>query len=204
MYEEIPGVGSANFTINLDGSTHTAEENKGITPVFYREPVLNPGKTREAGRPIYDDQEVVRIFVAGDPYNQIVKPVDQVMMDRFPVQYAAWRDKQEGMTVSGTPIRQWPLLTPANMAEFEGLKIFSVEALAAVSDGNVTKAMGLREWREKAKAWLASNNDSSAAAGYAAENIRLRDEMAEMKKQLTELSDQVTALSIHKAKGRAA
>jgi hypothetical protein len=200
MYEELSGVNSHNFTINMDGSSQTAEENKGITPVFYREPVLNPSKTAKEGRPIYDDIEVVRIFVAGDPLNQIVKPVDQVMKDRFPAQYAAWRDKQEGMTVSGTPIRQWPLLTPSNIAEFEGLKIFSVEALAAVSDSNVTKSIGLREWRAKAIAWLETNKDSTAAAGYAAENLRLSTEVDGLKTQLKELSDQVMSLSIKKAK----
>lgn len=200
MYDDLGSSGSANFTINLDGSSQTAEMNKGITPVFYREPVLNPSRTAKEGRPIYDDMEVVRIFVAGDPLNQIVKPADQSMRERFPVQWKAWQEKQESMTISGTPIRQWPLLTPANIAEFEGLKIFSVEALSEVSDGNVTKAVGLREWREKAKAWLASSKDSNAAVEYAAENMRLRSEMDEMKTRLNELSDQVVSLSIKKAK----
>jgi hypothetical protein len=201
MFEELGGAPSThNFIIGMDGMSQTAEANKGITPVFYREPILNPSRTAKEGRPIYDDMEVVRIFVAGDPLNQIVKPVDASMKERFPVQYDAWIKKQEGMTISGTPIRQWPLLTPANIAEFEGLKIFSVEALSEVSDGNVTKSVGLREWREKAKAWLETNKDSSAAARYASENMRLSDEVAELKQQMKDLSDQVMSMSMKKAK----
>ena len=170
-----------------------AAMNHGITPVFFLEPVVNPKKTAEAGRPIYEDMERVRLFVAGDPYNQVVNPVDQATKERFPEAYRAFVEKRE-MHVEGTPIRQWALLTPKDVAEFEAIKVFSVEGLAQIPDSSLQRVHGLREWREKARTWLAVNKDSAAAVQYAAENLRLNDEIAGLKKDLSELAAQVSGL----------
>ena len=193
MYDDY-APSSHNLTLGLDGSSHTAAMNVGITPVFFLEPIVNPKKTAEAGRPICDDMERVRLFVAGDPYNQVVHPVDHAMRERFPEAYRAFKEKRE-MHIEGTPIRQWALCTPANIAEFEAIKIFSVEGLAQIPDSTLQRVMGLREWREKAKAWLATAKDGAAAVKYAEENVRLNDEIGELKRQLAELGAQVAALS---------
>jgi hypothetical protein len=185
---------SHNLTLGLGGGSQLAAMNAGITPVFFLEPTLNPKRTAEEGRPIFEDQERVRLFVAGDPYNQVVHPVDHAMRERFPEAYRAYKEKRE-MHIDGTPIRQWALLTPANIAEFEAIKIFSVEALAQVPDSSLQRVMGLREWREKAKTWLAVNKDSAAAVKYAEENVRLNDEIGELKRQMAELGAQVTAMN---------
>lgn len=185
---------SHNFTLGLDGRSQTAKMNEGITPYFFLEPIKNPKRTAEEGRPIFEDQERVRIFVAGDLGTQVVHPVDTGIRERFPEAYRAFKEKRE-MHIEGTPIRQWALLTPANIAEFEAIKIFSVEALAQVADSSLQRVMGLREWREKAKTWLAVNKDSAAAVKYAEENVRLNDEIGELKRQMAELGAQVTAMN---------
>ncbi len=193
MYDEVGQISTHNLTLGLDGSSHMASMNQGITPVFFLEPTLNPKKTAEEGRPIYEDMERVRLFVAGDSYNQVVHPVDHALRERFPEAYRAFKEKRE-MHIEGTPIRQWGLLTPSNIAEFEAIKIFSVEGLAQIPDSSLQRIMGLREWREKAKAWLATAKDSAAAVKYAAENVRLNDEIGELKRQMAELGAQVTAM----------
>ena len=200
MYEDIGSPGGANFTIGLDGREHLAEMNKGVTPVFFHEAVKNPAKTASEGRPIFDQVECVKLFVAGDQFNQITSPVDDRIKERFPVQYAAWRDKKEAMHLAGTPIRQWPLLQPHQIAEFEALKIFTVESLAQVPDVSLMKSQGLREWRDKAKAWLEVNKDSAAAVKYAEENARLHSDLDALRKQVAELSEQVVSLSVQKAR----
>ena len=199
MYDEIGPLGDANFTIGLGGVGKLAEMNKGVTPVFHVRPFKNAAKTAEAGRPIFDELECVMILVAGST-EQTVKPVDDAIKARFPTEYDAWLKKRESRTVSGTPIKQWPLLQPIQIAEFEALNIFSVEALAQIPDVSLQKAQGLREWREKARAWLETSKDGALAAKYAEENLSLRDEIAEMRKQVQALNDQVLALSVKKAK----
>jgi hypothetical protein len=198
MSDEFGFVSTPNVTFGLDGSTHTAAMNHGITPVFFLDPVINPKKSAEAGRPIAEDVEKVRLFIAGDPYMQPVHPVDQSQIDRFPEAYRAFKEKRE-MHIEGTPLRQWNALTPADVVGFEALKIFSVEALAQIPDSLLQKHFGLREMREKAKAYLAVSKDSAAAVQYAAENVRLNDEIAELKRQQAELGAQVAAMSRQQA-----
>ena len=194
MSDEFGFISTPNFTLGLDGSSQYAKMNEGITPVFYMAPIPNPKKTAEAGRPICEDVEQVRLFIAGDPYTQPVHPVDEAMRQRFPEAYRAFKEKRE-MHVEGTPIRQWALLTPANIAEFEAIHVYSVEGLAQIPDSTLQRVHGLREWREKAKAWLATAKDGAAAVKYAEENVRLNDELAEVKRQMAELGAQMAALN---------
>jgi hypothetical protein len=87
------------------------------------------------------------------------------------------------------------LLTPANIAEFEAIKIYSVEGLSQIPDSSLQRVMGLREWREKARAWLATAKDGAAAVKYAEENVRLNDEIADLKRQMGELSSQMASMN---------
>ena len=170
-----------------------AAMNHGITPLFFLDPVINPKKSAEAGRPIADNVEKVRLFIAGDPYMQPVHPVDQSQIDRFPEAYKAFKEKGE-MHVEGTPLRQWALLSPADIVGFEALKIFSVEAMAQIPESSLQKHFGLREWREKAKAYLAVSKDSAAAVKFAEENVRLNDEIVGLNKKVDDLAAQVARL----------
>jgi hypothetical protein len=171
-----------------------AAMNHGVTPVFFTEAVVNPKKSAEAGRPIADNMERVRLFLAGDEYMQPVHPVDQGIIERFPEAYRRFKEKGE-MHIEGTPLRLWAALTPADIVGFEALKIFSVEGLAQIPDSSLQKFFGLREWREKAKAYLAVSKDSAAAVKYAEENVRLNDEIGELKRQMTELGMQVSVMN---------
>lgn len=178
----------ANVTVGLGNEgMRLAKMNEGITPFFFEEPVKNETKTSEAGYPVYDSLPRVRLFVAGDPYNQVTHPLDDAQKERFPIEYKAWVEKKTAMHISGTPLRQWPLLGPAEIASFEEMKIFSVQALAQIPDSSLQRAYGLREWRDKAKAWLDSAGDHNAAVRYAEENRALRDDIAALKDQMAEL-----------------
>jgi hypothetical protein len=60
----------------------------------------------------------------------------------------------------------------------EFLNIFSVDDLAATADVHLDRFADGRQWRDRAAAWLKSAKDGAEAARYAAENARLRDEIA--------------------------
>ena len=192
-FDFVPTSHNAVFGQPASGS-QLAAMNAGITPVFFLEAIQNPRKTAEAGRPICDNEERVRLFVAGDQYNQVVHPVDEAIRERFPEAYRIFKEKGE-MHIEGTPLRLWALLSPKEIAEFEAIKIFNVEGLAQIPDSTLQKVFGLREWREKARAWLATAKDSAAAVKYAEENVRLNDEIGELKRQMAELGAQVTSMN---------
>ena len=189
------GASSPFATINESGGIDYAAMNKGITPIFFTEPVPDEKATEEAGAVRMFELEMVRIQVAGDMLNVATAPVDAAVKERFAVQYEAWKTRKQARHIEGTPLKDWPLITALRIAEFEAVGIFSVENLSSVSDTNVTKLADGRVWREKATAWLKSSKDNGAAAKYAAENERLRSDMDAMRKSMQEQIDALSAQS---------
>ena len=187
MYDELSGL-SAGAGLDDFGATNFEEMNRGVTPVFIREPVKNDQKTKAEGRPIFDEMEIVRLFVAGDQYNQVSHPVDDRIKERFAKQYREWKERGTDRHISGTPLRQWPLLTVANVAEFEALNVFNVEGLATLPDSALQRSFGLREWRAKAQAYLEAAKGGAAAAALAEENLAMKDEIASMREEMKRLS----------------
>lgn len=167
--------------------------NKGVTPVFFIEPVQDAKATEEAGAPRFIEQERVRIIVAGDMLNQAVSPVTPEIQERFSDAYNRWKKGRQENHIDGTPLRAWPLASAAQIMEWAAVNILSVEHLAAVSDTNINRLADGRIWREKAIAWLASAKDGAAASKFAAENERLRDDLAELRRTVETLSAQVIA-----------
>ena len=187
MYDELGAPGAPMADINGMGMNYV-EMNKGVTPVFFLEPVQDFGASEREGRPIFVERERVRIIVAGDMLTAAVSPVTPEIKDRFSEAYARWQTNRTERHIDGTPLAQWPLVTPVQIKEFEALNIFSIEGLASVSDGNIARLPDGRAWRERAKAWLAQAKDGAVAAKYAAENERLRSEQDEMKRQIADLA----------------
>jgi hypothetical protein len=123
------------------------------------------------------------IYIAGD-FQRRAHPVDAGIKRRFPEQYEAWKRKESGSHIIGMPLSKWPMATPGMIRELESVNVFSVEDLASVSDYNVQNITDGRTIREKAIAWLKSATEGAAAMQYAAENLRLREEMAELRKMV--------------------
>lgn len=174
-------------SINAFGGVDYAPHNKGVTPIFFVESVLDHGATEREGRQVYVDKERVRLYVAGDPLSAPANPLDETMKARFRDQYDAWKRKESGVHIVGMPLKKWPMAMPSLIRELESLNIFSVEDLAAVSDFNTQNISDGKAWREKAAAWLASATDGAAVMRYAAEATRLREEVAELKKLIQSL-----------------
>jgi len=164
------------------GQVDFAPHNKGVTPVFFIEPVQDFAATEREGRAVYVNKERVRVHVAGDPLSAASHPVDANIIARYREQYEKWKRGKDENNIAGTPLSKWPMATPNLIRELEFLNIVSVEDLSNVSDANVSNFTDGRALREKATAWLATAKDTAAAMRYAADNQKLRDEMAELRK----------------------
>lgn len=181
-------------TIESDGRRTFAKENEGITPIFFHSAIQNFAKSDAEGRPIFDEFEFCRILIAGDPHNAHVEPVTEAIKKRFAIEYHEWKINNEARQhVTGTPLRQWPLMTPARVAEFEALNIFNVEGLANLAEIHFQRGYDLREWAARAKGWLEQAKDGSAVARYASENERLKGDVEQLKGQLATLTEQLAA-----------
>jgi hypothetical protein len=185
------GVASPFAAVGDFGQVNYAEMNKGVQPIFFTEPVRDDAASERDGVPRYRDEERVQIIVAGDQFNRAVHPVDDAIKARFPEHYARWQATKKDMHIDGTPLKQWPLLSPAQVAEFSAINILSVEMLAELSDANVSKIFDGRIWREKAKAWLEQAKDGATATRYAAENERLKQQVDALTARVNELANEV-------------
>lgn len=138
--------------------TRFAADNK-LYVEFYRKPVLQPGKSREAGRAVYEEIDYVRIHVPGDKASVVERPVSQQDVFRFQERYAKWKAGQEE-AVTGTPLSALPGMNPSKVEEYKFFKLVTVEQLADANDNLGSKFMSFQQDKQRAKAFMevAKNN----------------------------------------------
>lgn len=157
----------------------------GLYVEFDTIPELQRFETEKEGREVYKDVEIVRIFFPGDKTKVVVQNVTDEHRQRFKRQYDAF--KATGVTLrEGMPLEQWAILSKSEVAELKSLRIYTVEALAEISDNALTW-LGAREYREKAKVWLQQAKDGAVALRLQSENDKLREDIEMLKLQIADL-----------------
>jgi len=166
---------------------------------FFTEPVENKRESINAGRPIFEDRDFVRVKIAGDPKNTLVAPADAecardrstnepiTYRDRFPEHYRYFSDHKSN-PILGTPLGEVSWLPASKVAELKALNIMTVEALAGL-DGTALQRLGMggRELKNQAEAWLDRAAGSVDAGKFAAE-LSVRDaEIEQLKRDIAEL-----------------
>lgn len=171
--------------------TRFSADNK-LYVEFFRKPVLQPGKSREAGRAVYEEADYVRIHVPGDKSSVIERPLSQQDVFRFQDRYNKWKAGQDE-AVTGTPLSALPGMNPAKVEEYKFFKLITVEQLADANDNLGGKFMSFQQDKQRAKAFLevAANN---------APIEKMNEELAKRDAELEELRSMVQALQAN-AKG---
>jgi hypothetical protein len=162
--------------------------DQGVFAEFETYPVQNNSKTEAEGRPIFDDKTYIRIRTPGDRRSEVHREAKDTDKQRFPLQWARF---QQGMaqSSSGTPLEQWPLMTPATVLNLKAMGVATVEQLASVTDGNLTNlGMGARSLRDQAKAYLERAGEGKETRALAAENAQLREELEALKANMADLA----------------
>lgn len=171
---------------------------------FFMHPMLNEAATKKAGRPIYTEIEACEVRMAANKLSRGVFPAhdtirmidDPITGERTPLTYAMAYNAQylafkrgEAQVQSGTPLSELPFLTAAKRLELKALSIHTAEALAAL-DGAALKQLGMggRELKNQAQAYLDKAAGSADVTGMAATIAAQADMMAEMQKQIAELT----------------
>jgi hypothetical protein len=126
---------------------------------FTREPVMHPGKSREAGRAVYEERDFIRIHVPGDKTSVVYRQVTEQDAQRFADRYQKWKAGQQDAVV-GTPLTALPGMTPSKVEEYKYFKIVTVEQLADAPDNLGQKFMSFQADKQRAKAFMevAANN----------------------------------------------
>jgi FtsZ-binding cell division protein ZapB len=108
-------------------------------------------------------------------------------LKHFDTKFQDWkagRDTPE----NGYPVREWAVLSPAEVENLLELKIRTVEDLAAATEELLQKNLGLRTLKQKAQAWLESaNSGAEKLAALTVENEQLKETIERMNERLQAL-----------------
>ena len=120
---------------------------------FSLHPRQDEKRSREEGRPNFEDVEYIRIFVPGDKTQQVHRPVREDDKRRFARQYAAYKAGQSEALV-GTPLAQWPGITRSQVEELAYFHVRTVEQLANMQEGNASRFIGIQALKARARDFL--------------------------------------------------
>jgi hypothetical protein len=187
-----------------------SDNNALIVATFRTHSTVNQRKTKEAGRPIYDDIEVCEIRMAANKQTVAVFPAHEVWKwqdkpdgGREQVTYAMrFKDQyqrfKEGLTQtqSGTPLEELPFLTQSKRLELKALNIYTAESLAAL-DGQPLKLLGVggRELKNQAQAYLDNAKGSADVTKLAGENELLKQQIADLRAEFQSIRSAAPAQS---------
>ena len=161
---------------------------------FFNHTVENVAKSKEAGRPIFDEYEAVEIRFAANKQTVHVAPAHEVFKKERnfasgevkEITYAMAYNEQylkfkagEAQDQSGTPLSELPFLTASKRLELKALSIHTAEALAQL-DGTPLKQLGMggRELKNQAQAYLEKAAGTADVASMAARIAQLEAQLA--------------------------
>ena len=154
---------------------------------FYYEPVE---KRSAAGEIYFEDAEMVKIWI--DSKSILCRPVtDEHRADYF-IQYKRFKETGQNRP-DGMPLTSWPGATAGQIKTLELRQIFTVEQLAAAKAADL-EFLGGNELKARAIAYLKAKSDTGAAEGYAAVALNLKEQKADLEKQLGDRDAQISKL----------
>lgn len=178
-----------------------ADPDARLHAEFYVKAVENAFKSEQEGRPIFDDVVFVRILVPGDDKNIIDTPARDDHKARFPRHWAHFQNTHgESNLQAGTPLEQWPALTPSQVASLKALKFYTVDSIALAGDEKLgrigmTAGMSPHAFRDKARRYLEVAKDTAQADKQAQELEKAHKAVAEMQAQMQAMQAQMQELA---------
>lgn len=171
----------------LDGNLNDSrwKHDDKLLVKFTRRAVMNPHKSTQAQRPVFDEVDFITIWTPGSQLTVIDTPVkDGFYLKRFGKRYEDWKAGID-VAMNGTPLDAFPFLFNkiGLVAELKAMHIMTVEQLANLPDGPMHGIMGGYELRAKAQEWL----NTTAGEADKAEKEALKKQLADLQAQMATL-----------------
>lgn len=165
-----------------------AGSNKStVFPQFFLMAVKDETKSLATGRPAHREIEMVQIIIPGDKHNIVERRVREPDKIRWHRQYDAFKKGQE-QAADGTRLEDWPVLNRAQILDLKSQNIFTVEAVAGLSDGQLGAiGMGARQLRRHAQAFLETCERGRVPAQLVAENEALKNKVDLLTSQMGDM-----------------
>lgn len=173
-----------DFAMNFEDGQQS-EADKRLLVVFYRSTVKNEPKSIEAGRPVFDEIDLIKIITPGSRDSFVGDATPDYQM-RFAQQWNRYKAGKE-QTASGTPLSMLPWLAVNQIEEFKAVGCHTIEQLVGMPDSISQKFMGHHQIKQRAQVYL------DAAAGLAP-TLKLQAELEKRDEQIATLQTQMTAM----------
>lgn len=154
---------------------------------FYTVPRQNMRRSKEEGRAIFEDVEMVRVRLPHDARCIHTAPAAEKVFvegefltyaERFPQEYAAFKAGEE-QRASGTPLERMGTLSAASIAELNSVAIYSVESLADLGIAQQRRLGPLgAEMKKAAIEFLSVSQKVAGAQALQAQIDELKAELA--------------------------
>lgn len=157
---------------------------------FFKKPYRNTVKTAEAGTPVFDTVDYYEIRVLGEPdtHSGPWHRASPEVQTQWAAAYQAWTKDNATEGIIGTPLEQVPWLEAGEVETMRYAGIRTLENLANVADGSITRIPGGIALRKKAQDMLAAAKESAPMQRMSDENASLRQEIASLRDQLREIT----------------
>lgn len=171
-------------------------EQAGLTPIFYTAQVEDVLASREAGRPIFVDEERIEYrFASNRNFNfhdlahgfheeRNGEVITHAM--RFPDHYKRFKETG-GNEATGTKLQNLPGLTAVQLSTLKALSIYTIEALASL------EGQGIKNLGPQGHALRTSAQKYLAAAGGQVQMSEVLHQLAALQARNDELARMVEA-----------
>lgn len=200
-----------------DGGRVKYGTDNGLIVEFHIEPVLMEAESKDSGHPIYEDRIYTRIVSPGNTkttwdflsrgiaydyspqgemtgYHIEAIENDQTDPEKYPKAWERFLKKDETVK-TGWDVREWGAITRSFAETLKSQNIHTVEALAELSDANVTNIMGGLKFRNLARAALDEQKLLELASVEQERANRAEEEKKELMKTIAAMQQQITQLT---------
>jgi len=173
--------------ITWQGHTGIVEygNDRNLVVMFYNRAQHHPGKSNDAGRPVYEDVAYVRMHPPGERLNIIDRPAKGDDARRFPNQWNQFVQNKKQVP-DGTPVDLLYPEYPSIGALLRSHGVHTVEQCASLSGPAIDSiGMGAQRYSNDAQKYL-------EAAGRGVKASQLRHELEERDGRIRVLERQIT------------
>jgi hypothetical protein len=150
----------------LDGFRPVAKSSCAV--MFKRGVRPNAFKTKNQGRPVFDECILI-IKQPADQMLRIERYMEEDDKELYPQEWAQFERTGETRFM-GTPIEHWAQLSETQKAEFQAMKVHTVEQFAQLPDSFGQSIMGFNELRSRAQVFIKQGHDSELIGKIRAES----------------------------------
>lgn len=198
----------------MDIQYSRGENNSKLRPPmvrFERKARFDTRLTQKNGRSSYVDEDVVHVTSPGGGvtltknveqwFGEIAnKPEYMAWAPQFRNMYDNWVKSRDVAKIDGTPLANWPLLSPGQVQTFLDAGVESIQQMAKLPDDRADE-LNARYVRSQARYWLNAAEDIGAVtakvASLEAENKTLHAQVEELGRKFSEAKAENERLTQH-------